>query len=1066
MKHFARFFAIVLFVSMVFTLLPGGMINVHAAGDYTGYTSLDDGINKIEFDGETVTWNGQTWTLGTNTIFLDYRLEDAYVAENPYAFNEIHEAINYLNAHQGSNTSRMNFLIAPGVYWLDDPDDPAIREGNSPYGGSVTGGWVKISCNYLTFQGLNTNASNVVICANRGQQLGSQGNFTNINMKSTDLITRDLTFGNYCNVDLVFPLDSKLPEGQKLSRAKRSEVITQAQLFNMGVTATMYNTNFISRLNLCPLTGTYYNCRLESSGHSGAGSNFINCDLYFYNMNFAGGKYFNCDITICPFDSTWYGKQVHAFNWQDTFTVGGMALVDCRIHSAENLKQNGVKVELTWGKPVDGKYPYSYVSDGYTYNVTLDGEPYLVQETYTPGVTVDMAKYPTLLAAYRVVDPVDGTVYYNLSNNGVSPVPEQMTGNAAAIQAIAEAEGKASNYYTNIPTAATISLSSSSIVSGETTATVTPKVSGSKTNGVGTWNVFFRDAEETAKYAELQDNGDGTWTIVGKNDSEEPYVAIVVAQNELGIMKAAEITILPSKTEAPVIIGDVTIGDPVDGRIPLNYTIDLGSDKRTEQSVINWYLCDDAEGHNPVLVAISRDDIPEYEYVIGEGDAGKYVMATIQAKHNRSDLAEEKITAISTYAIKAEDIKVHYIDNDMRNMPDGAQTEYKPGAWVRDGYKPVDCKKQATWTPSSNSWSYGPGKEGAMGYNGFIYTKQGGRLYYNPVSQHAGNMFGEVTLATCKNAGQGFGSANDQYTELYIKYNQQLAMNPTADDIGKVVGYGVRCERLTAADVAAIPVDEGEQPWSDAGAGAGVCFCLVRLVIQDVDGTLKVVPEKIGKKVMTSAYNSLCTMSLEYKDGTLTGHIESTMEERSADVQGYLREATLTLENIPDNGFSGFGYQSTGTTNPSMSTNCNYTLVNSVYCLWGDPAIEADADAEFGDIALNEEAKKAIKISAKDLADVLDIEVEGEGIEVELGDDFDNTNGGEITILIDTTKAGEIKGTVTIKTAGAELEIPVSANVKDASVPTGDNAPLEIMVALMAASAIMIALVSKKRKNA
>jgi len=72
---------------MVLTLLP---LTAFAAS-YTGYEALD-ATQPVTFDGATVTWNGKTWNLDANTIFLDYRLDDEQIADNPYAFNDAQEA--------------------------------------------------------------------------------------------------------------------------------------------------------------------------------------------------------------------------------------------------------------------------------------------------------------------------------------------------------------------------------------------------------------------------------------------------------------------------------------------------------------------------------------------------------------------------------------------------------------------------------------------------------------------------------------------------------------------------------------------------------------------------------------------------------------------------------------------------------------------------------------------------------------------------------------------------------------------------------------------------------------
>ena len=48
----------------------------------------------------------------------------------------------------------------------------------------------------------------------------------------------------------------------------------------------------------------------------------------------------------------------------------------------------------------------------------------------------------------------------------------------------------------------------------------------------------------------------------------------------------------------------------------------LGSDLRTDESLITWYRCTDGQGSNPLKVAVSRRNKPETAYTLSEGDVG------------------------------------------------------------------------------------------------------------------------------------------------------------------------------------------------------------------------------------------------------------------------------------------------------------------------------------------------------------------------------------------------------------------------------------------------------------
>src|SRR4029079_928145 len=87
----------------------------------------------------------------------------------------------------------------------------------------------------------------------------------------------------------------------------------------------------------------------------------------------------------------------------------------------------------------------------------------------------------------------------------------------------------------------------------------------------------------------------------------------------------------------PKFTREPAITAPADGRATLAYALDLGSDLRKDESLITWYRCADAEGANPLKVAVSRRDKPEIAYTVSEGDVGSYLMATIAPKHSVSE---------------------------------------------------------------------------------------------------------------------------------------------------------------------------------------------------------------------------------------------------------------------------------------------------------------------------------------------------------------------------------------------------------------------------------------------
>ncbi len=109
--------------------------------------------------------------------------------------------------------------IEPGVYWIDDPDDEAVRQpeegDNTPYG-------LKVRLNRTRLVGMSERPEDVVLACNRGQTHGAASNFTKLHITGSDVVAENITFGNYCNVDLVYPREPKL------NRKRRADPIVQA----------------------------------------------------------------------------------------------------------------------------------------------------------------------------------------------------------------------------------------------------------------------------------------------------------------------------------------------------------------------------------------------------------------------------------------------------------------------------------------------------------------------------------------------------------------------------------------------------------------------------------------------------------------------------------------------------------------------------------------------------------------------------------------------------------------------------------------------------------------------
>ncbi len=240
--------------------------------------------------------NGQEVTSSAHRLYVN---ADKKTKASKFTFQTVNEALLFAQANNDKDTLWTEICIEPSVYWIDDPDDPAIRVSNipreSPFG-------LKVKVDRLRLIGLSADPDDVILACNRGQTQGSDGNFTMLHFTGSDIQAENLTFGNYCNVDLVYK------RNPKLNRAKRNPAIVQAQLvICKGDRYAIRNCRFISRLNLCPFAGAdhvdFDNCYFECTDDALCGTGtYRDCRFTFYSSKpfYAtspqGATFINCDI--------------------------------------------------------------------------------------------------------------------------------------------------------------------------------------------------------------------------------------------------------------------------------------------------------------------------------------------------------------------------------------------------------------------------------------------------------------------------------------------------------------------------------------------------------------------------------------------------------------------------------------------------------------------------------------------------------------------------------------------------------------------------------------------------
>lgn len=829
-----------------------------------GYTPMDSS-DPVEFGGTYIKYQGETIQLSETAIYLDGSLSDELAAQYPYVYNDITKALSADALKNGTADNPMTVYVAPYVYWIDDPaatDTVQKTEGYSvPYG-------MVVNSEYLTIKGLTGNPDNVVLAGNRGQSHASNGNYTMFRFNCSGALTvKNITIGNYCSVDLDYPLMSEL------NQAKRTETITQAQLADVsGDKMFADNCNFISRLNLDPINGAsrslYNNCHFESTDDAlNANAVYVGCDFDFYGNRPLYSSYgtgstflgctFNCKILNVEAEPTQFF----------TKEGGTITAVDCVYNS--NLS---VPISIGWTKTPSTSlkcYQSNIIHNGQS--ITIGGEG--------AKETVDMTG-KSVLDAYKVVS--GGKTYYNTYNL----LKGSDDWDPLGVKDVIKAAGQ-----DTVATQLSITSDVTEIESGKETASIGGTVNYFYGTNDTTQKITYSVSDEDKAYVKLTDNGDGTCKVEGTNNDDAARKVIINASTESGLEAAVGITVKPSKIEAPAFTKAPVITNDGQGSLKVDYSLDLGS--REDMSAISWYRCTDAEGSNPILVAVTRNDSPEYTYKLTAGDVGYYIMAKVESKNIRSDYGTP-VNTVYDKAIGVKDVRSKNFATDFSNFPNVKQSEIKAGFWTVDYNRPADTESFGSWqgADTEEPWKYGTTGNGCVGA-GLYEGTQGARLMYTPVEGTYGDMSLKLVVDLAKTAGQGFGSAG-QYMDVLLKF-----------DTSTLTGYGLRIVRTKASSNA-------------------VTFVLVKYD----NGTVT----EISDEVIASCYATGCTISLKVEGNKLTAHVETPTEQLADQAaKGYPHVVDLTAD-IAANSFGGVAIQHTGTTGAGGWQNT--TMLHNLDITW------------------------------------------------------------------------------------------------------------------------------------
>lgn len=803
-------------------------------------------------------------TLNEKNFFINGRLNETE-SSFPYVYKSFNEALD--DATNGTEDEPMNLYIAPYVYWIHDPNSESTTE---PFG-------IIKEIENLHITGLSKNPNDIVIAANYGHDEGfAGGNWTMFKITGDGLTLKNVTFGNYCNIDLVYELD------QSLNVKKRTDNITQGQIGSYsGDKLYAENCNFISRLNMMPFNNSeralYVNCHMECTDDSlngSAKSVYLNCDFDFYASKpwggSAGSTLLNCTMNMkhinIPTD-----KPVEQYLSK---MQGNFRLIDCEFKSTY-----GENVVIGFNDVLQNTFRSFYS------NVTYNGEQIKMDNMgKNPNAGVDISNTDAL-KAYKL-EIGNNTIYnvYNLlrGNDDWDPLNQK----EIITSATADNLPYTMEAYIDSPFG---NLKSTTIETGKEGVKLFVDLIGDQETEYEkdvqiTWEVL----EPNANLVRIVPNGT-TCDVIGNNDTDEIVNLIIVARTNTGFEAAVEIIVKPSVLPAPTFTKAPTISIS-ENYATVNYELDL--DGHVDDSNVSWYVCDNLNGENPICIANSNTGEILKSIPLNKAYNGKFLKVVVLPKSTRSEYGEKMEyifgTPINTENIPEEKI----IDFDLTTLSLKNQSQIIPGLFTLDFYKPLDTIEQGSeWYSNKNisegqAWAYGTGnKNGFLGYTGIYQNNYGARMMYTAIDNQYHDMSLTLKLAPGKTAGQGFGSAN-QYMDIMIKY-----------DTKSLTGYGVRIYRIS-------------------GDSCGVAL------VKHENGQSEIISERIE----TSAYLTECSVNVYLNGNTLGVVLETTAEQpQTAIDKGYVHNVKLE-QNIATSSFGGFAIFHAGTTGDNSTYIGKITL--------------------------------------------------------------------------------------------------------------------------------------------
>lgn len=834
-------------VSTTVQVVDGALLTAPVSPDkgkstyFVGWVIADKGEGRMwDFAHDTV---GSDLALKAKFVELSASnvIVDAYLNEakrTAFTFKTLQE----LQAANIADGTTVNF--APGVYWTDDYKDP--NDANTTAHPGLIG--ISFPQSGLIFKGLTSNADDVRIAGNRGQTMGSVGNWNVIGV-GTNFSAYNLTIANYTAVDLVYPRDPSQNVARRTDARVQAQTITNAT--GVATLDKMYfeNVRFVSFLNLIamgPTRAYFKNSYFQLTDDSIAGGDinvFENCTFDFYGSHPSYGG----STTIAAFLHSTF----NFYNDSPTFwfskSGGTWALID-------NVF-NGPKEEIRWENTQRPDVKHAVYN-----NIYADGTP-VVFDTQNPlvtqNLTSDALRVFKVGAEYNIYNLLKGT-------DGWDPSHQQQK-NDTAFKFMLGA---------NSTTVQSDNLTNEVII----TPTFVPA------NSFNYSGITFE--YNTSLFTAIDNAGDGKLHLRANLNSTGKIInSIVKATAPNGLTAQVTLHINPQTVAAPVVVGtpSITIGQDT---AALQIVYDHAD--YTDASTITWFR-GSTPGEKAVQVAVTTLNAPYKNYQLSAGDVGQYLTAVIIPKYEFSAAASSSVEVTTSRAIQTSDLaKPAVISTNFANITWSGHTLNQSNVWYADAFKPSDVNQ--VWVPSTTDqpWVYVVGdRDGALGVPGLRTNTQGARLLYQPQGSFS-DMSLTLALTPEKTAGQGFGSATDQYLEAYIKWDPLTQ-----------TGYALRFQRLAKDPL------NGNQAIPSSGNSVRVSM------IEYVNGVRTILP---GCYVESSVYMPGAKLIFKLVGNVLTADVTTTSAQTNMQLSYKLPSEihfSATVSNVTST-LGGFGVQFTG----------------------------------------------------------------------------------------------------------------------------------------------------------